>query len=105
MDPNSAKIENFKNLKTYVCSYSPEAIYERFQDHTLITGTRVFLKLKNSIFWHKMDPNSAQNKNSKNPKTYVSLYTQEAILWAISGPYIDHWDPSFFKREKSIFFT
>ena len=51
-----------------------------------------------------MDPNSAQNENFKNLKTYVSSYTPEAILWAISGPYIDHCDQStFLKLKKSIF--
>ena len=150
MDPNSAKIENFKNLKTYVSSYRPEAIlwaisgpyidhwdqsfflsakspfnnlkstlfqpkmkiskirkptffrtplkayHERFQDHASITATRVFFKAQKVHFWPKMDPNSAKNENFKDPKTYVSLYTPEAILWPISGSYIDHWDPSFF---------
>ena len=64
------------------------------------------LKLEKSILGPKMDPNPTKNENFKNPKTYVSLYTPEAILWAILGSYIDHWDPSFFlKLEKSVFFT
>ena len=105
MDPNATKNENFKNLKTYVSSYSPEAILWAISgpyiDHW---DPSFFLKLKKSIFGPKMDPISTKNENFKNPKTYVSLYTPEAILWAISGSYIDHWDPSFFlKLEKSIF--
>ena len=58
-----------------------KAYHGRFQDHTSITATQVFfLKLKKSIFGPKMDPNSAKNENFKNLKTYVSLYTHEAIL-------------------------
>ena len=75
MDPNSAKIENFKNLKTYVSSYSPEAILWAvsgpYIDHW---DPSFFLKLKKSIFWPKMDPNSTKNENFKNPKTYVILH-------------------------------
>ena len=105
-----AQNENFKNPKTYVSSYTAEAILWAISgpyiDHC---DPSFFLKLKNSIFGPKMDPNSAKNENYKNPKTYVSLYTPEAILWAISGPYIDHCDPSFFlklkKLKKSHFWT
>ena len=62
------------------------------------------LKLEKSILGPKMDPNPTKNENFKNLKTYVSSYSPEAILWAISEPCIDHWDPSFFlKLKKSIF--
>ena len=105
MDPNSAKNENFKNPKTYVSSYTLEAILWAISwpyiDHW---DPSIFLKLKKSIFGPKMDPNSAKYENFKNLKTYVSLYTPEAIAWAISGPYIDHCDPSFsLKLKNSIF--
>ena len=97
MDPNSAKNENFKNPKTYVFLYTPKgiswAISEFYTNHCDLS---FILKLEKSIFGPKMDPNPTKNENFKNPKTYVSLYNPEAILWAISWPYIDHCDPSFF---------
>ena len=105
MDPYSAKIENFKNPKTYVYSYNLESILLTISGPYIDHCDPSFsLKIKKSIFRPKMDPNSAKNKNFKNPKTYASLYTPDAILWAISGPYIDHCDQSYFlKLKKSIF--